>query len=62
MAIGALAFRLMMVRGFDIVLTIFACVEFGVGSLALYAFRAEAPANGSLELQGHTYPARATSY
>ena len=48
MAIGALVFRSLMVRGFGTVLTIFACVEFGVGVLALYAFRTEAPAGGQL--------------
>ena len=46
MAIGSLVFRWLMVRGFDTVLIIFACVEFGVGALSLYAFRAESPAGG----------------
>ncbi len=44
MAIGAIAFRGLLVRGFGSALTIFACIEFGVGTLALHAFRAEAPA------------------
>ena len=44
MAIGAIAFRGLLVRGFGSALTIFACIEFGVGALALHAFRAEAPA------------------
>jgi len=48
MAIGALVFRWLMVRGFGTALTIFACVEFAIGAFALYAFRAETPAGGYL--------------
>lgn len=44
MAVGALVFRRLMVPHFSFALVCFACVEFGVGVLALYAFRAEAPA------------------
>jgi predicted MFS family arabinose efflux permease len=44
MAIGALVFRRLMVPHFSAALVCFACAEFGVGALALYAFRAEAPA------------------
>ena len=43
MAIGAIAFRGLLVRGFGSALSIFACIEFGVGALALRAFRAEVP-------------------
>jgi predicted MFS family arabinose efflux permease len=46
MAIGALVFRRLMVPHFSIALVCFASVEFGVGVLALYAFRAEAPTTG----------------
>jgi predicted MFS family arabinose efflux permease len=46
MAIGALVFRYLMVPHFSTALICFACVEFGAGALALYAFRAEAPATG----------------
>ncbi len=46
MAIGALVFRRLMVPHFSTALVCFACAEFGFGVLALYAFRAEAPAIG----------------
>ena len=44
MGIGALLFRRLMVPHFSTALACFGCVEFGAGVLALYAFRAEAPA------------------
>jgi predicted MFS family arabinose efflux permease len=44
MGIGALLFRRLMVPYFSTALACFGCVEFGAGVLALYAFRAEAPA------------------
>jgi predicted MFS family arabinose efflux permease len=44
MAIGALVFHPLMVPHFSTALVCFACVEFGVGALAFFAFRAEAPA------------------
>jgi hypothetical protein len=44
MATGALVFRRLMVPHFSTALVCFACAEFGFGVLALYAFRAEAPA------------------
>jgi predicted MFS family arabinose efflux permease len=47
MAIGALVFHSLMVPHFSTALVCFACAEFGVGAMALYAFRAEAPATGS---------------
>lgn len=43
MAAGALVFRRLMVPHFSTALVCFACVEFGVGMLALYAFRGETP-------------------
>jgi hypothetical protein len=46
MAIGALAFHRLMVPRFSTALVCFECTEFRVGVLALYAFRAEAPALG----------------
>ncbi len=45
MAIGALVFRRLMVPHFSVALVSFACAEFGVGILALLAFRKEAPAS-----------------
>ena len=44
MGVGALLFRRLMVPHFSTALACFGAVEFGAGVLALYAFRAEAPA------------------
>jgi hypothetical protein len=44
MASGALMFRRLMNPDFGIALVRFACLEFAAGVLALYGFRAEAPA------------------
>jgi MFS family permease len=46
MAIGALGFRRLMMPHFSVALVCFASVEFGMGILAFYAFRAEAPVGG----------------
>jgi MFS family permease len=46
MAAGALLFHRLMVPHFSAALVSFACVEFGVGILALFAFRMEAPSTG----------------
>jgi predicted MFS family arabinose efflux permease len=53
-AIGALAFRRLMFPHFSLALICFACAEFGIGILAVYAFRSEAP----LELPQRTVRVR----
>jgi predicted MFS family arabinose efflux permease len=47
MATGALIFRFLMVPHFSTALICFACGEFGIGILALYAFRSETPSPAS---------------
>jgi len=47
-ACGALLFRRLMIPHFGFALVCFGCSEFGVGVLALYAFRAERPVPSTL--------------
>jgi predicted MFS family arabinose efflux permease len=46
MGLGALVFRRLMAPDFGVAFVGFGCVEFGVGVLALYVFRTEAPVAG----------------